>query len=60
MRLILVIGLLLTGQALSAQTDTLRLIFAGDIMGHTPQIQSAALVPNQSGAIQNVASGGLF
>lgn len=48
MRLILVIGLLLTGQALSAQTDTLRLIFAGDIMGHTPQIQSAALVPNQS------------
>jgi len=25
-----------------AQTDTLRLVFAGDIMGHTPQIQSAA------------------
>jgi poly-gamma-glutamate capsule biosynthesis protein CapA/YwtB (metallophosphatase superfamily) len=25
-----------------AQTDTLRLLFAGDIMGHTPQIQSAA------------------
>ena len=26
---------------LSAQTDTLRLIFAGDIMGHAPQIKSA-------------------
>ncbi|HAD11104.1 MAG TPA: capsular biosynthesis protein [Saprospirales bacterium] len=26
---------------LSAQTDTLRLIFAGDIMGHAPQITSA-------------------
>ena len=25
----------------SAQTDTLRLIFAGDIMGHAPQIKSA-------------------
>lgn len=29
---------------LSAQTDTLRLIFAGDIMGHAPQIKSAELV----------------
>ena len=27
--------------SLSAQTDTLRLIFAGDIMGHAPQISSA-------------------
>ncbi len=27
--------------ALSAQTDTLRLLFAGDIMGHAPQIKSA-------------------
>jgi poly-gamma-glutamate synthesis protein (capsule biosynthesis protein) len=26
---------------LSAQTDTLRLLFAGDIMGHAPQIKSA-------------------
>lgn len=26
---------------LSAQTDTLRLVFAGDIMGHAPQITSA-------------------
>lgn len=26
---------------LTAQTDTLRLLFAGDIMGHTPQIKSA-------------------
>lgn len=25
-----------------SQTDTLRLLFAGDIMGHSPQIQSAA------------------
>ena len=29
---------------LSAQTDTLRLIFAGDIMGHAPQIKSAEVV----------------
>lgn len=27
-----------------AQTDTLRLIFAGDIMGHAPQIKSAEVV----------------
>ncbi len=27
--------------SISAQTDTLRLIFAGDIMGHAPQIASA-------------------
>lgn len=32
---------------LSAQTDTLRLIFAGDIMGHAPQIKSAEVVPNK-------------
>jgi len=32
---------------LPAQTDTLRLIFAGDIMGHTPQINSAQLVKNK-------------
>jgi poly-gamma-glutamate synthesis protein (capsule biosynthesis protein) len=31
----------------SAQTDTLRLLFAGDIMGHSPQIQSAQVVKNQ-------------
>ncbi|GAB4499470.1 MAG: hypothetical protein OHK0019_36610 [Saprospiraceae bacterium] len=29
---------------LFAQTDTLRLIFAGDIMGHAPQIKSAEVV----------------
>ncbi|MBL7826270.1 MAG: CapA family protein [Saprospiraceae bacterium] len=29
------------------QTDTLRLIFAGDVMGHTPQIASAEVVKNQ-------------
>jgi poly-gamma-glutamate synthesis protein (capsule biosynthesis protein) len=33
--------LLLFPFLLSAQTDTLRLIFAGDIMGHAPQIKSA-------------------
>lgn len=32
----------------SAQTDTLRLLFAGDIMGHAPQIQSAERVKNKS------------
>lgn len=32
---------------LAAQTDTLRLIFAGDIMGHAPQIKSAEIAPNQ-------------
>jgi hypothetical protein len=31
----------------TAQTDTLRLIFAGDIMGHSPQIQSAEVVKNK-------------
>jgi poly-gamma-glutamate capsule biosynthesis protein CapA/YwtB (metallophosphatase superfamily) len=29
---------------LFAQTDTLRLLFTGDIMGHTPQIKSAEVV----------------
>ncbi|MBL7797440.1 MAG: CapA family protein [Saprospiraceae bacterium] len=32
---------------LGAQTDTLRLIFAGDIMGHAPQIKSAETGPGQ-------------
>ena len=32
---------------LPAQTDTLRLIFAGDIMGHAPQIQSAEVVKHK-------------
>ena len=32
---------LLLSTVLPAQTDTLRLIFAGDIMGHAPQITSA-------------------
>lgn len=31
----------------SAQTDTLRLIFTGDIMGHAPQIQSAEVLKNK-------------
>ncbi len=32
---------------LGAQTDTLRLIFAGDIMGHEPQIKSAEIAPGK-------------
>lgn len=32
---------------LAAQTDTLRLLFAGDIMGHAPQIKSAEIGPDQ-------------
>lgn len=32
----------------SAQTDTLRLLFAGDIMQHLPQIQSAEVVKNKT------------
>ncbi|MCC7466617.1 MAG: CapA family protein [Saprospiraceae bacterium] len=39
--------LLLFGLTLSAQTDTLRLIFAGDIMGHAPQITSAMTAKDQ-------------
>ena len=33
--------------SLSAQWDTLRILFAGDIMGHEPQIRSAEIVPNK-------------
>ncbi|MEQ1746334.1 MAG: CapA family protein [Saprospiraceae bacterium] len=32
---------------LGAQTDTLRLLFAGDIMGHAPQIKSAEFAPGK-------------
>lgn len=32
---------------LRAQTDTLRLLFVGDIMGHTPQIKSAEVAPGK-------------
>lgn len=39
--------LLFAGAALSAQPDTLRLIFAGDIMGHSPQIKSAETAPGK-------------
>ncbi|HRI59011.1 MAG TPA: CapA family protein [Saprospiraceae bacterium] len=42
--LILPVLLFLLPFLLSAQTDTLRLIFAGDIMGHAPQIKSAEVV----------------
>lgn len=30
-----------------SQTDTLRLLFTGDIMGHTPQIKSAEITPGK-------------
>ena len=33
---------------LFGQWDTIRLVFAGDVMGHGPQISSAAVVPNKS------------
>jgi len=33
--------------SLTAQTDTLRIIFAGDIMGHAPQITSAEVVKDK-------------
>ncbi len=39
--------LLLLAAALPAQPDTLRLIFAGDIMGHAPQIKSAETAPGK-------------
>lgn len=45
---LIAIFVLLATPSLSAQTDTLRLIFAGDIMGHTPQIKSAEVVPNKT------------
>ncbi len=38
---------LLSVSPLSAQTDTLRLLFAGDIMGHAPQIKSAEVAPGK-------------
>lgn len=38
---------LLAQMSAVAQTDTLRLIFTGDIMGHTPQISSAEKVKNR-------------
>jgi poly-gamma-glutamate synthesis protein (capsule biosynthesis protein) len=41
-RKICALGLLLAWHSpLFSQTDTLRLVFAGDIMGHAPQIASA-------------------
>lgn len=39
--------LIFVSAVLSAQTDTLRLLFAGDIMGHAPQIQSAEVVKHK-------------
>ncbi|MEZ4967913.1 MAG: CapA family protein [Saprospiraceae bacterium] len=46
-RLLTALFFLLLTAALPAQTDTLRLLFAGDIMGHTPQIKSAEKTPNK-------------
>lgn len=37
----------LFSSALNAQSDTVSLIFAGDIMGHLPQIKSAEVIPNK-------------
>ncbi len=42
-----IVPLFLLSLSLSAQTDTLRLIFAGDIMGHAPQISSAKTASGQ-------------
>ncbi len=42
-----VLGLLVLVQGLWAQTDTLRLLFAGDIMGHAAQIKSAEVAPGE-------------
>ena len=43
---LLVFTLLVLGLSLSAQ-DKLKMIFVGDIMGHGPQIESAAIEPNK-------------
>lgn len=46
--ILLFFGLFLLQRApLCAQTDTLRLLFAGDVMGHAPQIQSAEVAPGR-------------
>lgn len=37
--------LVFSSQTADCQTDTLRLLFVGDIMGHTPQIKSAEVSP---------------
>jgi poly-gamma-glutamate capsule biosynthesis protein CapA/YwtB (metallophosphatase superfamily) len=47
MRIFPVVFALWGATTLNAQTDTLRLLFAGDIMGHTPQITSAQVVKNK-------------
>jgi poly-gamma-glutamate synthesis protein (capsule biosynthesis protein) len=47
LRLLSAVPALFLSVALPAQTDTLRLIFAGDIMGHAPQITSAQTGKNQ-------------
>jgi poly-gamma-glutamate capsule biosynthesis protein CapA/YwtB (metallophosphatase superfamily) len=36
-----------TPSGANAQTDTLRLLFAGDVMGHTPMIKSAEVAPGK-------------
>lgn len=41
------IFILLHPSFFNAQTDTLRLVFAGDIMGHAPQIKSAQVSPGK-------------
>lgn len=43
---LLILTLIVLGVSLSAQ-DKLKMIFVGDIMGHGPQIESAAIEPNK-------------
>jgi poly-gamma-glutamate capsule biosynthesis protein CapA/YwtB (metallophosphatase superfamily) len=40
--------MLCTAFQAQSQTDTLRLLFAGDIMGHSPQIKSAEITPGRT------------
>lgn len=46
-RLYILLGFWAVLCRVQAQSDTLRLIFTGDIMGHTPQIKSAEVSPGK-------------
>ena len=46
--LFIFIGYIISPENCFSQTDTLRLIFAGDIMGHAPQISSAQIQLNKT------------
>lgn len=45
--LLLLFALFFSTKDGQTQTDTLRLIFAGDVMGHAPQITSAEVIKNE-------------